>query len=374
MPKGNNIGALVLAGGYSSRAQAFKPLLPLGEATIIEKTIDNFFRAGIHNVTVVVGHRAEDLRHVLAALPVRSVYNDRYPEGMFSSIVAGVHSLTPDLEAFFLLPVDIPLVRSHTIRLLHRAFTRLKGDIVYPVFNGRRGHPPLIAAKLIPEIIAGDGTQGLRPILAKHAANACEIKVMDEGILLDADTPEDYRKLVEYYGSRDIPSEAECTEIFQRLRVPEQVVEHCRLVAEVAGKLAAGLHKSGLLLDVSLVIAAGRLHDLAKGLPDHACLGARMLRKMGYPKVAKIVATHHDSEYQAGFSPDEAAVLYLADKLVKNDCIVSIDERFKAPLEKYAADAEALKAIDKRYQSTREIINAVERISGISVTEMITAG
>ncbi len=373
MQRENKIGAVVLAGGYSSRAQAFKPLLPLGEATIIEKSIGNFFRAGIDNVTVVVGHRADDLLPVLAALPVRSVYNDRYPEGMFSSVVAGVRSLTPETEAFFLLPVDMPLVRSHTIRLIYRAFTRMKGDIVYPVFNGRRGHPPLIATKLMPEITAGDMTQGLRPILAKYAANAREIEVVDEGILLDADTPEDYRKLITYYCCRDIPSEAECNEIFHRLGVSAQVAGHGRLVAEVAGKLATGLNKAGLRLDIPLVTAAGKLHDLAKGLPDHAGLGARLLKKLGYPKVAKVVDTHHDSGYQAGALPDEAAVLYLADKLVKNDCIVGIEERFQGPLAKYAADTEALKAIEQRYRATREIAKAIERISGVSVTNMITA-
>ena len=64
------LAALVLAAGCSSRAPGFKPLLPLGEATVIETTLASLCRAGIGDITAVVGHRAADLLSVLAGLPV----------------------------------------------------------------------------------------------------------------------------------------------------------------------------------------------------------------------------------------------------------------------------------------------------------------
>lgn len=370
MHRRNRVAALVLAGGYSSRAQAFKPLLPLTETTIIERSIANFFRAGIHQVSVVLGHRADLLLPVLADLPVCCVFNDRYAEGMFSSIIAGVQSLPPDTEAFFLMPVDMPLVRSHTLRLLYRAFAKQKRDIIYPVFQGRRGHPPLISAKLIPEIMAGDKTFGLRPILAQYAADSLEIEVLDEGILHDADTPADYRTLVEFFHNRDVPSQAECAAILDRMQVREQAVKHGALVAGVAGKLADALNCAGRSLNIPLLTAAGKLHDLAKGRPDHAHSGARLLRKMGYPKVAELVAVHHDIECE-GSRLDEAALLYLADKLVQGDRLVTLDERFGGPREKYAADKEALKAMEQRYRLALETADAVERIAGAPLGEII---
>lgn len=54
------LAALVLAAGFSSRMGSFKPLLPLGETTVIEKVVGNFFAAGIQDVRVV-GHRAEEV-------------------------------------------------------------------------------------------------------------------------------------------------------------------------------------------------------------------------------------------------------------------------------------------------------------------------
>jgi CTP:molybdopterin cytidylyltransferase MocA/HD superfamily phosphodiesterase len=372
MHKGNNIAALVLAGGYSSRAQAFKPLLPLGDATIIERSISNFNRAGVNNISVVIGHRADELRSALIHLNVDCVFNPRYDEGMFSSVVTGLQALRQGTEAFFLLPADIPLVKSHTIRLLYRAFRRTKADVVYPVFQGRRGHPPLISAKLIPEILAGHPIGGLRSILERHAVKACDVEIIDEGILLDADTPADYREITQRYCTRDIPSSAECTAIFHRMGIQDRVITHGEVVALTARKLALPLRGAGVPLDINLVIVASKLHDIAKGCPNHAQYGARMLKQLGYPKVARIIAVHHDISYRAGTSPDEAAIVYLADKLVKNDRPVTIEERFVEVTKKYIADPEAARVINKRRTAAESIKQMVEHIAGADLSELIT--
>ena len=38
------------------------------------------------------------------------------------------------------------------------------------------------------------------------------------------------------------------------------------------------------------------LHDVARTETDHATEGAAILRREGYPKVAKIIEQHHDLE------------------------------------------------------------------------------
>lgn len=373
MRKVNRLAALILAGGYSSRAQAFKPLLPLGNATIIEQAINNFRRAGIKDITVVVGHRAEELRSALAPLPVKCVYNAHYAAGMFSSVLAGVRSFGQGTEAFFLLPVDMPLVGSHTLRLLYRALNKSQADVIYPVFQGRRGHPPLITARCIPDILASDITGSLRPILQRHAAQVRDVAVMDEGILLDADTPEDYRIITEHYRNRDVPSLVECDELLKKLQVQERIVRHGQSVAKVAHKLAACLNQAGLAIDVNIVTAAAKLHDLGRGQADHARIGAKILKRSGYPRIAKIVTAHHDIEYQADSPPDEAAIVYLADKLVKEGQFVTIDERFQVALEKYAANTEVQKIIMKRRADAQNIGRTVERIIGVSLPEIISS-
>lgn len=97
------------------------------------------------------------------------------------------------------MPVDMPLVSVDTVRSLQAAFGEHPGKILYPVFRGKRGHPPLLPMDLAP-VIAGWNHEGnLRDVLASHEKLAVEISVLDENILLDIDTEEDYRLAVERF-------------------------------------------------------------------------------------------------------------------------------------------------------------------------------
>ena len=94
------------------------------------------------------------------------------------------------------------------------------------------------------------------------------------------------------------------------------------------------------------------LHDLTRGTPDHACSGSEILIQAGYPALARLVAVHHDLPEDA--SP-EACLLYLADKLVRGEQRVSLEERFLASREK-CRTPEALAAWQRRYDRAHQII------------------
>lgn len=190
----HDLAALVLAAGYSRRMGAFKPLLPFGPTTVIERVLATVREAGIATIRVVVGWKAEVLIPVLERRGVPWVRNERFAEGMYSSIRSGVQSLPPDVTAFFLLPADIPLVRSATLVRLASAWDERPRGILYPCHQGKRGHPPLIAATYIPEILAANPEGGLRELLAHHAGEARLVECVDPGILIDLDTPEEYQQ------------------------------------------------------------------------------------------------------------------------------------------------------------------------------------
>jgi CTP:molybdopterin cytidylyltransferase MocA len=189
-----DLAAVVLAAGYSRRMGAFKPLLPFGSTTVIERVIATIREAGVETIRVVVGWQAEQLIPVLARRGIPWVRNERFEDGMFSSVQAGVRSLPSGLRAFFILPGDMPLVHPSTLTRLIAAWDAQPGGIVYPCYQGRRGHPPLIAAAYIPEILAEAPPGGLRELLAHHAQDARDIEVTDPGILVDLDTPDAYQE------------------------------------------------------------------------------------------------------------------------------------------------------------------------------------
>ncbi len=364
------IVALVLAAGCSSRMGSFKPLAPLGTSTLIEEAVTRFLRAGIADVRVIVGHRADELTPVLDRLGIKWILNAQYDRGMFSSVLAGLKSVEPDVDAFFLLPCDIPLVNSETIRALLSVYNRDDPKIIYPRFNGQRGHPPLIPAAYLRKDLSPDYPGGLRALLGRYEPSAIDLDVADENILLDCDTPSDYRILIESRSRESIPTEAECDAVCSRFKVSEQVIAHSMVVAELARTLAALLNWTGLALDLPLIVAAGRLHDIARGQPDHAGVGAKLIAEMGYPRVGAVVAKHMDIQSR-GPSVDEADLIYFADKYVEEDRIVSLDERSERSISRYADRPDILKKIIRRFDEAKSIGRRIEALLGCPVDNII---
>ncbi len=190
--------AIVLAAGLSSRMKQFKPLLPLGKGTITDHVIAVFKNINV-DVFLVVGYRQDDIIAGIKEKGITIVYNPDYKKEMFSSIQAGVKQLRPQYSAFFVLPVDIPLAKTTTIRRIMDAAKKNPDKIVYPIYHGKRGHPPLLPASFIPIILGWKKKGGLKAILKAHEKLALEVVVEDSFILEDIDTPADYQKLLNQY-------------------------------------------------------------------------------------------------------------------------------------------------------------------------------
>jgi len=199
MIAGNDITALILCAGRSSRMGDLKPLLPLGKDNFIERSINLFRRVDIKDILMVLGHEAQRIITFLDGLNVRWVLNDNYDHGMFSSVQTGVRKLDENSRAFFLHPADIPFVYAETLQSLMQSFEAGKTDVCRPCYLGRPGHPPLISTALTGAISEFDGVGGMRAVLARHREKTLDIDCHDPGILMDIDTPEDYEKALKTF-------------------------------------------------------------------------------------------------------------------------------------------------------------------------------
>ena len=351
-----DLAGVILAAGLSRRMGQFKPLLTLGGRSLIQRVVACLDQAGVHEIRVVTGHRAEELRPVLAGLGLAEVPNPDYAQDMYTSVRAGVAALPPGLDAFFLLPVDIPLVRPASLVHLKAAFAAARPALALPDFRGRTGHPPLIAAELAPAILAWPGQGGLQALLARYATATLRVPVADQGVLLDMDTPEDHARLEAVWQGRGHPNPEEMEALLGPVAgVAPAVIAHGRAVAAVASRLGQALVAAGNPIDLGLLEAAARVHDLAKGRPDHAQAGAGRLRDWGWPRVAELVARHADIDPPTTGPLGADEVLYLADKLVEGDRQVDLDQRFAAKLARHGHDPAAARAIQRRWQAARAI-------------------
>jgi molybdenum cofactor cytidylyltransferase len=192
------IGALVLAAGQSRRMGRLKQVLPWGDGTVIEAVMRALLASPVDEVVVVLGHEAAAVWQALAPVSadprLRSVRNERYAEGMLTSVQAGLPLLSPDCSAFLMVLGDQPGLSPAVIARLVDAFRRGEGRILLPTHGGRRGHPVLFSLEFRDRIGRLDAGVGLRQLVWDQAADVRELPVEDASVLIDLDSPADYEK------------------------------------------------------------------------------------------------------------------------------------------------------------------------------------
>lgn len=191
------IGGVVLAAGYSSRMGEFKPLLPVCGVPALRRSVECLLAAGAETA-VVTGHRAGELRPLIAALGVRELYNPDYDAGMFTSVLTGVrHFADRGAEGILLLPCDCAAVETEAVRQLV-ACAGDRGEYALPTYAGKNGHPLWIPRRYFDEILNYSGSGGLKGARSLHESTLLRLDMPWEGTVLDMDTPEDYAALCRY--------------------------------------------------------------------------------------------------------------------------------------------------------------------------------
>ncbi|KAF5070039.1 Bifunctional protein GlmU [anaerobic digester metagenome] len=194
-------GAIILAAGMSSRMGDFKPVLKIGNFSILERIILTFQDAGITEIIVITGNKARIVEELVKELNVTCLHNhDFATTQMFDSVKIGLRYLEHKCERILITPIDIPLFTKETVMKL----TASKGVFVNPVHCGVKGHPFMIDTRVLPEILAYTGNKGLLGAVESCNYEQIEVEVEDEGILLDADTKDEFKSLLDLYYKRKL--------------------------------------------------------------------------------------------------------------------------------------------------------------------------
>ena len=189
----DNIWAIVLAAGSSSRMGKPKMLLPFQGKTIIETVVLNIKLILNKNILVVLGSNNEEISKQIHKLQVKTCFNNNYPEGMLSSIICGINRLPENVKAFLIFLGDQPQIPDSVARQVINSWKNSKKGIAIPIFNGKRGHPVLIDAKYKTKIQKLDPKQGLRQLMTGNKNDILEVECEYPEILRDIDTPKDYQ-------------------------------------------------------------------------------------------------------------------------------------------------------------------------------------
>jgi molybdenum cofactor cytidylyltransferase len=192
------IVAVILSAGESSRMGRPKALLPIDGVRFVAKIVAALKSTDVGNIIVVLGHHAEEMRQKIGDLPVTILVNHDYKQGQLSSLQVAIRHLESSSEGspvdgILVHLVDHPYISATLVDLMIDRFYETKKLIVVPRFQGRRGHPVIFARALFLELLAAGTDQGAKPVVHAHRDDTLEIDTDDEGVLIDIDTPEEYR-------------------------------------------------------------------------------------------------------------------------------------------------------------------------------------
>lgn len=192
------VGAVILAAGTSTRMGRPKQLLPLGGTTLLARAIENVRSAGLAEIVLVLGASAEAIRRQLPHSlleGLKIVVNPAYALGMASSLHEGLSALDSRIAAALIILGDQPLVRPQTLLQIIAGYHPSRAQIVIPSHQGQRGNPVLLGRQVFPEVMALEGDIGCRAIFSNHLDAILNLEVEDPGILLDIDNQDDYDRL-----------------------------------------------------------------------------------------------------------------------------------------------------------------------------------
>lgn len=206
------VAAIILAAGEGRRFGRTKQLLDYYGRPFVRAVADKALAGGLDPVIVVTGCNAEAVESALAGLPLQIVRNPEWASGQASSIRAGLAQLGPiaprhpisadwgdrhmSVGAAIFLLVDMPQVTAEVLRALVETHARDLPAVLAPMVQDRRTNPVLFDRLTFPDLIELTGDVGGRAVFSKYSP--AYLPWLDDGLLRDVDTPDDYGKLMQY--------------------------------------------------------------------------------------------------------------------------------------------------------------------------------
>ena len=149
----------------------------------------------------------------------------------------------------------------------------------------------------------------------------------------------------------ELPTPSQAIKALTKAGCSPQVVEHCKVVSQLAVRLARLARDKGIKVDIDLVRVGGLLHDIGRSKThgvEHGYLGSSLVESYGFsPTVVRIVERHVGSGIPAeeavklglpkrDFIPEtlEEKIVSYADKLIEGKRRIPFDEA----LDKFAKD------------------------------------
>ncbi|MDD2950462.1 MAG: nucleotidyltransferase family protein [Sulfuricurvum sp.] len=194
MPTNPKLDILVMAAGMSSRLGQPKQLLELHDHALIWHAATQALELTPH-VTVVLGHQSELCRDAIKDLPLKTVVNENYKEGLGSSIAYGVSTLE-DCNSVMIMLCDQPLIPSTHYEALIQTSKENPELIIASHYDKKSGVPAVFPRHYLPALMELKGDKGAKVLLE---TNIYQYIPLTKNYSKDIDTHADWEAIVTLY-------------------------------------------------------------------------------------------------------------------------------------------------------------------------------
>jgi nicotine blue oxidoreductase len=196
MLEGRSHAGVVPSSGSSTRMGRDKGLLEIGGVSFLRWTVQALQEGGCEPVLVVVADGEDALADEASTAGAVVLLNPDPGEGPITSLRIALAALDGAIEGVAYLPVDHPMVRSDTVRLLLDAARRGGSSLTIPRYEGKRGHPAVFGRALFAELLDPQLDGGAKTVVHRHLSTALLVDVDDPGVTIDIDTPDVYEAVL----------------------------------------------------------------------------------------------------------------------------------------------------------------------------------
>ena len=193
LKENNQITAILLAAGGSSRLGQPKQLVQFKNGFLINYILDQITHAGISDIRIILGSHFSDIKEHIKDKSFEVIHNPNWKEGVSSSIKCGLNNLKPGIEAVLIFIVDQPFLDPKLIAKIVKKFRTSKANIIAACVSGQIVHPVLYRRVVFAKLLELEGDIGGKAIFGNQLVET--INWDDEKLLLDIDSIDDLRKI-----------------------------------------------------------------------------------------------------------------------------------------------------------------------------------
>ena len=184
-----NIVGLLLAAGSATRfgSDKLRHTLPHGVSIAMQSA--RHLKLELERVVAVVRPNSEELIANLKSEGCEVVVCENAAEGMGASLACAART-AGETDGYIVALADMPFLRRTTIAAVRDALAG-GAPLAAPYFRARRGHPVGLSRGFFQDLLALQGDEGAKHLIAAHEKEIVKIPVGDPGALRDIDRPED---------------------------------------------------------------------------------------------------------------------------------------------------------------------------------------